>query len=225
MAALPPLNRDYERRPYWHSTMPAIPERADKPLPEVVDVVVVGGGYTGVAAARELASHGAKVALLEANHLGWGASTRNGGIAHPGFKWGPRSLVRRYGEDLAREVYRESVEATALVQQLITDNGIDAELRYNGYLELAWAKSHAEDFEAEARSLADFGTASHAVPKDQLRSEIGTGSYHGGLVVDGGGLLHPAKWFVGLVALAEAAGADLHDHIRAKAVRRQADGR
>ena len=70
MAALPPLNRDYERRPYWHSTMPAIPERAGKPLPEVVDVVVVGGGYTGVAAARQLASQGAKVALLEANHLG-----------------------------------------------------------------------------------------------------------------------------------------------------------
>ena len=225
MAALPPLNRDYERRPYWHSTMPAIPERAGKPLPEVVDVVVVGGGYTGVAAARQLASQGAKVALLEANHLGWGASTRNGGIAHPGFKWGPRSLVRKYGEDLARDVYRESVEATALVQQLITDGGIDAELRYNGYLELAWAKSHADDFEAEARSLAAFGTPSHAVSKDDLRSEIGTGSYHGGLVVDGGGLLHPAKWFVGLVGLAEAAGADLHDQVRARSIRRQADGR
>jgi len=225
MAALPPLNRDYERRPYWHSTMPAIPERAGKPLPEVVDVVVVGGGYTGVAAARQLATQGASVALLEANHLGWGASTRNGGIAHPGFKWGPRSLVKRYGEELARDVYRESVEATALVRQLITENQIEAELRYNGFLELAWAKSHADDFPAEAASLADFGTPSHPVPKDQLRSEIGTDAYHGGLVVEGGGLLHPAKWFVGLVGLAEQAGADLHDHIRAQAIRRQADGK
>jgi len=225
MAALPPLNRDYERRPYWHSTMPAIPERAGKPLPEVVDVVVVGGGYTGVAAARQLATQGASVALLEANHLGWGASTRNGGIAHPGFKWGPRSLVKRCGEALARDVYRESVEATALVRQLVTENQIEAELRYNGFLELAWAKSHADDFPAEAAALADFGTPSHAVPKDQLRSEIGTDAYHGGLVVEGGGLLHPGKWFVGLVGLAEQAGADLHDHIRAQAIRRQADAK
>jgi glycine/D-amino acid oxidase-like deaminating enzyme len=224
MPSFPPLNRDYERRPYWHSTMPAIPERAGRPLPEVVDVVVVGGGYTGVAAARQLATQGAKVTLLEANHLGWGASTRNGGIAHPGFKWGPRSLAKKYGDQLGRAVYQESIDATALVQRLVTENGIDAELRYNGFLELAWAKSHADDFETEARSLADFGTPAHPVPKDQLRTEIGTNSYHGGLAVDGGGLLHPAKWFVGLVGLAEAAGADLHDHIRAQSIRSQADG-
>jgi glycine/D-amino acid oxidase-like deaminating enzyme len=225
MPSFPPLNRDYERRPYWHSTMPAIPERAGKPLPEVVDVVVVGGGYTGVAAARQLAIQGAKVALLEANHLGWGASTRNGGIAHPGFKWGPRSLTKKYGERLARDVYRESVEATDLVERLVRENEIDAELRWNGYLELAWAKSHADDFEAEATSLVDFGTPSHAVPKEQLRDEIGTDAYHGGMAVDGGGLLHPAKWLVGLLGLAEAAGADLHDHVRAASIRRQADGR
>jgi glycine/D-amino acid oxidase-like deaminating enzyme len=225
MPKLPALNRDYERRPYWHSTMPALPDRTGKALPEVVDVVIVGGGYTGVAAARQLALQGAKAVLLEANNLGWGASTRNGGIAHPGFKWGPRTLTKRYGDELARAIYLESVEATDLIEQLVTDNGIDAELRWNGYLELAWAKSHAEDFEAEAASLRDFGTASHPVPKDQLRSEIGTDSYHGGLVVEAGGLLHPAKWFAGLVGLAEAAGADLHEGVRAHSIRRQGDGR
>jgi glycine/D-amino acid oxidase-like deaminating enzyme len=225
MPALPTLNRDYERRPYWHSTMPAIGDRSGKVLPEVVDVVIVGGGYTGVAAARQLALQGARALVLEANNLGWGASTRNGGIAHPGFKWGPRTLTKRYGDRLARAIYTESVEATDLIRSLVTDNGIDAELRYNGYLELAWAKSHDADFEAEAASLVDFGTPSHAVPKDQLRSEIGTDSYHGGLVVEAGGLLHPGKWFAGLVGLAEAAGADLHDGIRAHSIRRQADGR
>jgi glycine/D-amino acid oxidase-like deaminating enzyme len=225
MPSVPKLNRDYERRPYWHSTMQALPDRSGKQLPEVVDAIVVGGGYTGMAAARKLALQGAKTVVLEANTLGWGASTRNGGIAHPGFKWGPRTLVKRYGEELGRAVYRESVDATDFLAGLIRDQGIDAELRWNGYLELAWAKSHADDFEAEAASLRDFGTPAHAVAKDQLRDEIGTDSYHGGLAVDGGGLLHPAKWFVGLVGLAERAGAELHEGVRARSIRKQADGK
>ena len=124
MAAFPKLNKDYERRPYWHSTMPALPDRCGRQLPEVVDAIVVGGGYTGVAAARKLALQGAKVVLLEKHTLGWGASTRNGGIAHPGFKWGPRTLTRRHGETLARAMYGESVAATDLVAGLIRDQGI-----------------------------------------------------------------------------------------------------
>jgi glycine/D-amino acid oxidase-like deaminating enzyme len=225
MPRTPKLNRDYERRAYWHATMPALPDRRGRDLPDVVDALVVGGGYTGVAAARKLALQGASTVLLEANTLGWGASTRNGGIAHPGYKWGPRTLVKRHGEALARAVYGESVAATDLVAGLIRDQQIDAEIRFNGYLELAWARSHAEDFEAEAASLVDFGTPAHAVAKDQLRDEVGTGSYHGGLAVDGGGVLHPAKWFVGLVGLAERAGAELHEGVRARGIRRQADGR
>ncbi|MBI2777821.1 MAG: FAD-binding oxidoreductase [Chloroflexi bacterium] len=223
--ATPRLNRDYERRPYWHATMSPLHDRSGRQLPDSVDVAIVGGGYTGVAAARKLAIQGAKAVLLEARTLGWGASTRNGGIAHPGFKWGPRSLEKKYGPELARQLYAESMEALELVFGLIRDNGIDAELRPNGWLELAWAPSHFEDFEAEARALGAFRTQARVVPKDQLRAEIGTDAYHGGLALDPGGVLHPAKWFAGLVGLAERAGADLHEATPALAIRRQRDGR
>src|SRR4051794_6018546 len=181
MAQLPKLNRDYERRPYWHSTMPALPDRSGRTLPDTVDAVVIGGGYTGIAAARKLALQGARAVVLEAHTLGWGASTRNGGIAHPGFKWGPASLIKRYGHDQAKAMYGDSVEATALLAGLVRDQGIDAELRFNGYLEVAWAASHAAAFAREAADLADFGTAARVVAKADLRSEIGTDAYHGGL--------------------------------------------
>jgi glycine/D-amino acid oxidase-like deaminating enzyme len=225
MPSQPRLNRDYERRPYWHATMPALADRSSRQLPDTVDVAVIGGGYTGVAAGRKLALQGARVVVLEANTLGWGASTRNGGIAHPGYKWGPPSLIKRYGPELARALYDESVHATDLVAGLIKDQGIDAEARWNGFLELAWGPGHAEDFEAEAAALTAFGSPSRVIPRERLREEIGTDAYHGGLAVDAGGVLHPAKWFAGLVGLAERAGAELHEGVRVRSVRRQADGR
>src|SRR5258708_32631240 len=89
MPKIPALNNDYERRAYWHATMPALPDRSGRDLPDSVDAVVIGGGYTGVAAARKLALQGARTVLLEANTLGFGASTRNSGAAPPGFHGGP----------------------------------------------------------------------------------------------------------------------------------------
>src|SRR3954451_19401736 len=105
------LNRDYERRPYWHATMPELESRRGRPLPDIADVVVVGGGYTGINAARTLAKSGAAVTLIEAETLGFGGSTRNGGIVHPGYKWGPQELTERYGEETGRELFRETLDA------------------------------------------------------------------------------------------------------------------
>ena len=225
MPALPTLNQDYERRPYWHATMPALPDRSGKPLPESADAVVIGGGYTGLAAARKLASSGARVVVLEANTLGWGASTRNGGIAHPGYKWGPASLVKRYGQDLAARLYADSIEATELLMRTIRDSGIDADLRPNGYMELAWSRSDAEHFVGEAPIRTGWGTPARVIAREDLAAEVGTTAYHGGLAIDTGGVLHPGKWFAALVGLAETAGADLHEGVRATAIRRQPDGR
>src|SRR5262245_49967990 len=168
------INRAYEGKAYWHATMPVLPARSGRSLPDAADAVVIGGGYTGVAAARKLALQGAKVVLLEANNLGFGASSRNGGICHPGFKWGPGTLVKKYGRELAIALYAETVQATDLLAGTIRDQGIDAELRYNGYMELAWARAHAEDFGAERDALAAFGTTSRVIRRDQLSTEIGT---------------------------------------------------
>src|SRR5215212_5173346 len=129
MSETPRLNLDYERRPYWHASMPKLPGRAGRELPDTADVVVIGGGYTGLAAARKLAQAGTKVLLLEGRTLGWGASTRNGGIAHPGYKWGPAAMVKRYGQALASRLYADSVDATEFLARTIRDEGIDADLR------------------------------------------------------------------------------------------------
>jgi glycine/D-amino acid oxidase-like deaminating enzyme len=219
------LNRDYERRPYWHATMPALPDRSGRDLPDAADAVVIGGGLTGINAARELARQGASVVLVEAETLGFGASTRNGGIVHPGYKWGPKALIRRYGEETGRDLYRETLEAYELVKRLIADEEIDCEFRQTGFLELAYGPSHVADLHEAIEGLAVVGGEANFVPRERLREEIGSDAYYAGLVVEGSGLLHPGKYFAGLVAAAERAGADLHDGVRATSVRRQTDGR
>jgi glycine/D-amino acid oxidase-like deaminating enzyme len=221
----PTLNHDYERRPYWHTTMPELPDRRDRALPDAADVVVIGGGLTGINAAREVARHGASVTLLEAETLGFGASTRNGGIVHPGYHWSPRALIKRHGEETGRALYRESVEAYELVKRLIAEEEIDCEFRERGHLELAYAPSHVDDLHEQIESLAAVGVEATFVPRERLREEIGTDAYYGGLLYEASGLLHPGKYFAGLVAAAERAGADLHDGVRATGIRRQADGR
>jgi len=219
------LNPDYKRRPYWHATMPALASRRDRPLPDSADVVIVGGGYTGITAARELARRGAAVTLVEAQTLGFGGSTRNGGIVHPGYKWGPAELVKRYGDETGRALFRETLDGYALMKRLIADEQIDCEFRECGYLDLAWAASHVRELQSSVETLRTFGVEASYVPRALLRDEIGSDFYHGGMVFPMSGLLHPGKYFAGLVDAAERVGADLHEGVRARTIRRQADGR
>ncbi|WP_201296876.1 NAD(P)/FAD-dependent oxidoreductase [Billgrantia tianxiuensis] len=66
------------------------------------DVVVIGGGFTGLSAALALAERGIDTVLLEANAIGWGASGRNGGQVIPGLKYDPETLRQRYGQERGR---------------------------------------------------------------------------------------------------------------------------
>ena len=214
-----------ERRSFWQATMPSLPDRRGRQLPDSADVVVIGGGYTGLSAARQLARAGAAVTLLEAETLGWGASTRNGGIVHPGYKWGPRTLIARYGEETGRALWAETLEGYSFVRRLIEDEGIDCAFEERGHLELAFAPSHMAELEEAKAGLALVGVESALIPRARLREEIGTDAYHGALAFDGSGGLHPGRYLAGLVDAAARAGTDLHEGVRARAVRPQADGR
>ena len=215
MATTAPLNDDYERRAFWQATMPALPDRSGRALPSTADVVVIGGGYAGITAARELARRGVAVTLLETRTLGWGASTRNGGIVHGGYKWSARQLIKRYGQDTGKALYQETLDSYQLVKTLIADERIDCQFREVGHLELAYAPSHAPELEHARESLASVGVRSTVVPRERIREEIGSDAYFGALAVEGSALVHPGRYFAGLAAAADRAGADLHEGTRA----------
>jgi glycine/D-amino acid oxidase-like deaminating enzyme len=224
MAATPPLNDDYERRAFWQASMTPLPDRSGRDLPGSADVVVIGGGYAGVTAARELARRGVAVTLLEARTLGWGASTRNGGIVHGGYKWSAGELIRRYGQDTGRALYQETLDSYRLVKRLIEEESIDCDFREVGHLELAYAPAHARELDDARESFAMVGVTSTVVPRERIHEEIGTVAYFGALAVEGSGLVHPGRYFAGLAAAAARAGADLHEGIRAKRITKSDGG-
>jgi glycine/D-amino acid oxidase-like deaminating enzyme len=212
-------------QPYWQVAAPHPTFSLDQELPEQTDVAVIGGGYTGISAARTLAQHGLNVTVLEAETLGWGASTRNGGFVLPGFKLGTGALLRRFGLERARALYDASRESLRFVEQLVADEGIDCEFRRCGHVSLAYRPSHyrrlAEIQGLHARAFAHETTL---IPVDRLSEVIGSAIYHGGLLDLEAASLHPAKYFWGLAAAARRAGARLVEHTEVRSIGRIAGG-
>jgi glycine/D-amino acid oxidase-like deaminating enzyme len=202
--------------PYWWDTVPAL--RAGSPqspvpnpqseLPRRVDVVVVGAGYTGLSAARHLARSGASVLVLEREHIGWGASSRNGGQVLTGLKLDPAALVARFGEARARQLFEAAGASVTRLETLIAEEAIDCEYARTGHLEAAWKPAHFDAFREEQQLLARvFDHRVHLVGRSEQRAEIGTNVYHGVLIDEGSGSLNPAKYVHGLADAAVHRGA------------------
>src|SRR3982751_3832029 len=95
----------------WTDIAPRFPDRPPAPLPRTTDVAIIGGGYTGLSAARCLALRGVDVTVLERYTLGWGASSRNGGFVLPGYKPEMEELDRRLGSERAARMFELTLEA------------------------------------------------------------------------------------------------------------------
>src|SRR5712672_2406915 len=167
---------------YWLTTT-ELPRVESRPLPDRVDVAVVGAGYTGLSAARTLAKGGAKIAVLEAETVGWGASSRNGGMVLTGMKLGVNQLISMYGRELTRRMYAASLASMDCVEQIVREEGIDCDFARCGHLEVACKQSHFDDYARQVEVIArEFNHQLHIVPRHELQSVIGSSIYYGGMV-------------------------------------------
>lgn len=204
------LTEDFTTDPYWW--MAANPDATAKDaLPEETDVAIVGSGFCGLATALELARNGVRVAVLEAGPLGIGASSRSGGMVSSGQKLVLTDVLKSFSEPDALHALEDSTETFEFLKTLVARENLDADLQICGRFFGAWTPEHFKTLQQHAELLAKrTGVTTHIIPRERQREELGSDFYHGGMVVDDYGGIHPAKYNKALREAAASAGASLH---------------
>jgi gamma-glutamylputrescine oxidase len=202
-------------RSYYAATATASPAHPVLQGDEQFDVCVVGAGIAGCAAALELAERGYRVALLDAERVGWGASGRSGGQAIFGYGTSQRNLAAQAGFDTARRLWDVSVEALDWVRDRVARHAIDCDLRW-GHLHVATKPRQADDLHSLERELADrYGYRSpRFLERPAVEALLATTRYCAGLYDPRSGHLHPLNYTLGLARAAEAAGARIFEGSR-----------
>ena len=209
-----------QEKNFWLTTAEA-PPVVVRELPERVDVAVIGAGFTGLSAARTLAEGGARVAVLEAENVGWGASCRNGGMILSGLKLGIPTLMKRYGREATQRMYAASLESIDCVEGIVREGGMACDFARCGHLEVACKAKHFEEFRRGAETIErEFGHRVRIVEKKDLSSEIGSTVYHGGMVDEVSAGVNPARYVAGLGRAAAKAGAEIHERTRVTGLER-----
>jgi glycine/D-amino acid oxidase-like deaminating enzyme len=211
-----------QERNYWLTTVEMPRAEASPLLPENADVAVIGAGFTGLSAARTLAQRGAKVAVLESETIGWGASSRNGGMVLTGMKLGVNQLISLYGRELAQRMYAASLASIDCVEQIVREEGIECDFSRSGHLEVACKQKHFDDYARQAEVVArEFNHELRVVERQDLSAEIGSNIYFGGMVDEVSARLNPARYVAGLANAAIKAGAEIFEHARVESLERE----
>lgn len=210
---------------YWLDTAPAFTTGAEGPVSGRADVVVVGAGFTGLSAALELAKRGASVVVLEAGRVVGEASGRNGGHCNSGLAHDFGSLAARLGVEKARAFYQAYDASVETVEKIVKQENIACDFARVGKLKLA-AKPEHYDKLARVCDLLRREVDPHVdmVPAAHIRSEVGSESFHGGLLQKTSAQMHMGKFGVGLAQAAARAGAHIYEHAPVTKLDRRSDG-
>ncbi len=177
------------------------------------DVCVVGGGFSGLNTALELAQRGFSVVLLEARKIGWGASGRNGGQLIRGVGHGLEQFSKVLGDDGVRQMKLMGLEAVDIVRQRVEQFQIACDLTW-GYCDLANKPKDLEGFAEDAEELRELGYRheTRLLQAHEMHSVVGSERYVGGLIDMGSGHLHPLNLALGEAAAAQRLGVQVFEH-------------
>ena len=193
--------------PSWYAaSVESLPSQSALAGDIDADVCILGAGYVGLSTALELAEAGYRVVVLEAERIGWGASGRNGGQVLPGFGCGEAKLAALVGRDDARKLFDWSCEGMRLIHERCIRHDIDCDWRA-GHTTVAIKPRQIVELQTWQRELeSDYDYPMVWWDREQLRAQLDSPRYLGGLYDANAGHLHPLKYVLGLGRAALAAG-------------------
>lgn len=213
-----------DRTPLWWDQVDWGP-----PLPPLegsieTDVAIIGAGYTGLSSALHLAKGGMKVAVLEAERIGYGASGRNGGIIGAVHAGRLRREIRRHGIERFRDRCRIGAETVQAVEDLVREHRIDCDFERAGEMCLAHSPRHLPVLRESARVLSELGFPTAFLERAELAREMRTDLYHGAFIDRQAAHVHPGKYVHGLGRAARGLGVAVYEKTRVAGIGRDAKG-
>src|SRR3984893_19169047 len=170
---------------YWLDTAPRFSVGAAGPADGRADVVVIGGGFTGLSAALALARRHATVMVLEAGRIVGEASGRNGGQCNNGLPHDFTGLMQRFGLEQARAFYRAYNAAVDTVERIVNEESIKCDFQRRGRIKLAAKPAHYDQLvRAHDALLAHVDADVRLVTPQCIRDEVGSDAFYGGLIQD-----------------------------------------
>jgi gamma-glutamylputrescine oxidase len=205
----------------WYQA--SVGERPDYPALDgsvTADVAIIGGGFTGLQAAFNLARLGASVVLIEGSRFGDGASGRNGGQLGTGQRAWPAELEEELGFERSKALFDMAENAKRYLLDFAEQHGIDIEYM-PGQMNIAHKRGWEKDYRRDAAVMAERYGYPHVSYMDQeeTQARLGSKRYHYGVRDAGTGHIHPLKLLVGLARVAASAGAKIHEMTPASAIR------
>lgn len=209
----PAVHSDQHASSYYAAT--ANQQLAYPPLAgeELADVCIVGGGFSGLNTAIELAQKGFSVVLVEAHQIGWGASGRNGGQLIRGVGHGVEQFASVIGQEGVRNLKLMGLEAVEIVRRRVEQYNINCDLTW-GYCDLANKPAHLDGFAEDKAELESLGYRHELrlLQAEQVHQVVGSNRYAGGMIDMGSGHLHPLNLALGEAAAAASLGVKLFEH-------------
>jgi glycine/D-amino acid oxidase-like deaminating enzyme len=221
------MTRHTQAHSLWRSTAQPGPLLQRLEADTTADVAIVGGGYSGLAAAHALQQRGIEAVVLEANEIGWGASGRNGGVVIPKFRVSFPAMAQAHGLETARRMHRIAHEALDAVEALIAELEIaGAQYERAGNMRCAHTPRALEAIVAEAAWLGSElkDTTCRAVSRGELAEELGSHAFFGGVLNEHAGTLHPLNYVRGIAAGLTRRSVRIHEHSPVTRIMREANG-
>jgi glycine/D-amino acid oxidase-like deaminating enzyme len=215
---------DAAPRPFWLDTPDAPPARPPLDGVAEADLVVVGGGLTGLWSALQAAEEGKRVVLLEGERLAFGASGRNGGFCAASLTHGIANGLARWPDELAtlERLGRENLDG---IRATVARHGIDCAWEETGVIDVATAPHHLAWLDEEAELLRRYGWHAELLDAEAMRAQVDSPTYLGGLWSrDACAFVDPARLCWGLARAVEAAGGAIHERTPATALARDGAG-